>query len=63
MNNSQIFKKSIGSDIENGPRVYVTYAAYGYPEEIEKRIHCEAERFWERVKEILEDSAGKNPTE
>lgn len=61
MANSEVFKKSIGSD--QGPRVYITYSAYGYPEETEKKLHEETVRFWERVKEIIKNSAGDTPAE
>ena len=61
--NGEIFKKSIGSDVENGPRVYVTYSAYGYSEETERKLYEEMERFWKNVKEIIKNSAGGSPAE
>jgi hypothetical protein len=61
MSNSEVFKKSIGSDEYGGPRVYVTYSAYGYSDEITKKLRAETEKYWEAVKSIIKSSAGSFP--
>jgi BMFP domain-containing protein YqiC len=60
---SEIMKRTFGSNVEDGPRAYVAYNAYGFPTEVEKQFRAIADDAFDRMKKIAEESAGQYPAD